>query len=82
MNVKIVGAIDLFPTWYPENGPLFVGNLGYLTSGSVHGPYEVCSDHPGRPTSARSGHGPWLTVLSPIPTSIRARSSTMGSTSW
>jgi putative ABC transport system permease protein len=25
-----VGAFDLFPTWYPEKGPLFVGNLDYL----------------------------------------------------
>jgi putative ABC transport system permease protein len=26
---KIVGELDLFPTWYPEDGPLFVGNLDY-----------------------------------------------------
>ena len=26
----IVGIIDLFPSWYPESGPLFVGNLDYL----------------------------------------------------
>jgi putative ABC transport system permease protein len=29
-TVPIVGAIDLFPTWYPEQGPLFVGNLDYI----------------------------------------------------
>jgi putative ABC transport system permease protein len=26
----IVGVIDLFPSWYPEDGPLVVGNLDYL----------------------------------------------------
>lgn len=42
MNVKIVGAIDLFPTWYPEDGPLFVGNLGYLHERIGYTvPYEV-----------------------------------------
>ena len=31
MDVQIVGAFDLFPTWYPEqDGPLFVGNLETL----------------------------------------------------
>jgi putative ABC transport system permease protein len=31
MDVEIVGAFDLFPTWYPEeDGPLFVGNLDYF----------------------------------------------------
>ncbi len=30
LDVKIAGAFDLFPTWYPEDGPLFVGNLDYL----------------------------------------------------
>jgi putative ABC transport system permease protein len=30
MNMKIADAFDLFPTWYPEVGPLFVGNLDYL----------------------------------------------------
>jgi len=30
VDAKIVGAFDLFPTWYPEDGPLFVGNLDYL----------------------------------------------------
>lgn len=30
LDMKVVGAIDLFPTWYPEEGPLFVGNLDYL----------------------------------------------------
>ncbi|MBC8450299.1 MAG: FtsX-like permease family protein [Chloroflexi bacterium] len=26
---QIAGVFDLFPTWYPEDGPLFVGNLDY-----------------------------------------------------
>lgn len=27
---RIVGVIDFFPTWYPADGPLVVGNLEYL----------------------------------------------------
>jgi putative ABC transport system permease protein len=30
MDTKIANAIDLFPTWYPESGPLIVGNLDYV----------------------------------------------------
>jgi putative ABC transport system permease protein len=30
MNLKVANAFDLFPTWYPDAGPLFVGNLDYL----------------------------------------------------
>jgi putative ABC transport system permease protein len=30
IDYKIVGAFELFPTWYPEQGPLIVGNLDYL----------------------------------------------------
>ncbi len=30
LEMKIVGVFNLFPTWYPEQGPLFVGNLHYL----------------------------------------------------
>ena len=30
VDFKIVGAFDLFPTWYPDQGPLIVGNLDYL----------------------------------------------------
>jgi putative ABC transport system permease protein len=30
MDVKIVGTFDMFPTWYPDDGPLFVGNLDYF----------------------------------------------------
>ena len=31
VNLKIVGALDYFPRWYPEkDGALFVGNLDYL----------------------------------------------------
>ncbi len=42
MDVQIVGAFDLFPTWYPEDGPLFVGNLDYLfTQAGGQYPYDV-----------------------------------------
>jgi putative ABC transport system permease protein len=30
VDLKIVGAFELFPTWYPDQGPLIVGNLDYL----------------------------------------------------
>ena len=30
MPMKIVGGFDLFPTWYPDDGPIFVGNLEYF----------------------------------------------------
>jgi putative ABC transport system permease protein len=30
MDAKVTNTIDLFPTWYPETGPLIVGNLDYL----------------------------------------------------
>jgi putative ABC transport system permease protein len=30
MRVKILGGFDFFPTWYPETGPLIVGNLDYF----------------------------------------------------
>ena len=42
VEFKIVGEFDLFPAWYPEDGPLFVGNLDYYfeqTGGQV--PYSV-----------------------------------------
>ncbi|MCK4897480.1 MAG: ABC transporter permease, partial [Anaerolineales bacterium] len=28
--VTVVGSFDYFPMWYPQQGPLFVGNLDYL----------------------------------------------------
>lgn len=42
MNALIVGAFDLFPTWYPNQGPLFVGNLDefFLLAGAEY-PHEV-----------------------------------------
>ncbi|NTU64169.1 MAG: hypothetical protein HGB05_12405, partial [Chloroflexi bacterium] len=30
LPVVIVGIVDLFPSWYPEKGPLIVGNNAYL----------------------------------------------------
>ena len=42
MQLTIVGTYDLFPTWYPEDGPMFVGNLDalYLQAGAEY-PHEV-----------------------------------------
>ena len=40
--MTIVGTFELFPTWYPDRRPLFVGNLDYFfeQAGSQF-PYEV-----------------------------------------
>jgi len=42
VRLRIVGAFNLFPTWYPNTGTLFVGNLDtlYLQAGSEF-PHEV-----------------------------------------
>ena len=42
MEASIVGSFDLFPTWYPENGTMIVGNLEelFLQSGAEY-PHEV-----------------------------------------
>ncbi len=42
MEAQIVGTFDLFPTWYPEQGTMIVGNLEELTlrSGAEY-PHEV-----------------------------------------
>ena len=42
LDLKVAGGFDLFPTWYPEDGPLFVGNLDHLFE-RVGGqfPYDV-----------------------------------------
>jgi len=42
INASIVGTFELFPTWYPENGTLIVGNLEelFLRSGAEY-PHEV-----------------------------------------
>ncbi|MBI1296385.1 FtsX-like permease family protein [bacterium] len=29
-TMQVVGDFNLFPTWYPEDGPLLVGNLDYI----------------------------------------------------
>jgi putative ABC transport system permease protein len=41
-DATIVGTFDLFPTWYPENGTMIVGNLEelYLRAGNEY-PHEV-----------------------------------------
>ncbi len=45
MDLLIVGTFDLFPTWYPEQGTLFVGNLDefFLQAGAEY-PHEVWLD--------------------------------------
>jgi putative ABC transport system permease protein len=30
LDVQVVGEFDMFPTWYPDDGPLFVGNLDFF----------------------------------------------------
>ncbi|MBN1247859.1 MAG: FtsX-like permease family protein [Anaerolineae bacterium] len=30
MDMRIVGSFRYFPTWYPSEGPLFIGNLDYF----------------------------------------------------
>jgi putative ABC transport system permease protein len=42
LRLTIVGTFELFPTWYAENGTLFVGNLEelYLQAGMEY-PHEV-----------------------------------------
>ena len=42
LQLIIVGIVDLFPSWYPENGPLFVGNLDYVFQAARNEfPHEV-----------------------------------------
>jgi putative ABC transport system permease protein len=44
VDLRIVGAFDLFPTWYPDSGegPLFVGNLDhFFEQASGRFPYRV-----------------------------------------
>ncbi|MFW6069574.1 MAG: FtsX-like permease family protein [bacterium] len=42
VDFTVAGALDLFPTYYPQDGPLFVANLDHVHAafGGVH-PYEV-----------------------------------------
>ncbi len=40
--LKVVGIVDRFPSWMPDQGPLFVGNLDYLfQEAGGQFPYEV-----------------------------------------
>ncbi len=45
VDLKVVGSFDYFPTWYPSEGPLFVGDVDYLfeQAGQQY-PYEVWMD--------------------------------------
>lgn len=42
MKTPILGTFSLFPTWYPDNGPVFVGDLEefYIQAGGEY-PHEV-----------------------------------------
>jgi putative ABC transport system permease protein len=41
-DVEIVGSFNLFPTWYPDEGPLFVMSLDYLfEQAGGQFPYDV-----------------------------------------
>jgi len=42
LTFTVVGALDYFPTLYPEDGPFFIGNLSYLFTrmGGMY-PYDV-----------------------------------------
>jgi putative ABC transport system permease protein len=42
LDVVVAGGFDLFPTWYPQQGALFVGNLDYLFEKvGAQVPYDV-----------------------------------------
>jgi len=42
MPVKVVGSFEYFPTWYPETGPLIIGNLDYFFQEALmQYPYRV-----------------------------------------
>ncbi len=42
LDLQVVGSFDLFPSWYPQDGPLLVGNLEYLFERfGGHAPYDV-----------------------------------------
>ncbi len=45
LTLHVVGTFDLFPTWYPQDGPAFVGNLDelFLQAGAEF-PHEVWLD--------------------------------------
>ena len=42
VKLRVAGTFNLFPTWYPNTGPLFVGNLDtiFLQAGNEY-PHEV-----------------------------------------
>jgi putative ABC transport system permease protein len=42
LKLKVIGSFEYFPTWYPSEGPLFIGDLDYLfeTAGGQF-PYDV-----------------------------------------
>jgi putative ABC transport system permease protein len=45
VEMSIAGSFDYFPTWYPENGPLFIANLDYIFEQLGNEiPYEIWLD--------------------------------------
>jgi putative ABC transport system permease protein len=45
MELRIAGNFEYFPTWYPEDGPLFVANLDYIFEQLGNEiPYEIWLD--------------------------------------
>ena len=42
MDFRVAGSFNLFPTWYRDEGPLFIGNLDYLyENAGGQFPYQV-----------------------------------------
>jgi putative ABC transport system permease protein len=42
LKLKVIGTFEYFPTWYPSQGPLFIGDLDYLfESAGGQFPYDV-----------------------------------------
>ncbi|MBN1286734.1 MAG: FtsX-like permease family protein [Anaerolineae bacterium] len=68
-DLRIVGGVDLFPGWYPEDGPLFVGNLDYLFElAGGQFPYSVwlSTDRPVQPDEVPGRPIFWRSAASEI----------------
>jgi putative ABC transport system permease protein len=53
LDLKIAGSVKYFPTWYPDQGPLLLGNLEYLfeTAGGSYPYHVVLKTEPGIDTT-------------------------------
>ncbi len=49
LPLKIAAEIEMFPTWYPDQGPVVVGNLDHLfeTAGGIFPYYVLLKTEPG-----------------------------------